>query len=99
MNTTTTQGHIIDIPAHLIPNMFDDWGMDTIHDVTPPACGPVTPNCLAVNGYSYNDDGEISSIDWITDNTVKSFTEDINPDETLTVWVPTIPPQLADELA
>lgn len=33
MNTTTT-GHIITVPAHLIPNMIDDWNMDDVRSTT-----------------------------------------------------------------
>jgi hypothetical protein len=32
--TRTLTGHIITVPAHLIPNMIDDWGMD-VHATTP----------------------------------------------------------------
>lgn len=33
--TTTLTGHIIEVPAHLIPNMIDDWNIDEVRSTTP----------------------------------------------------------------
>lgn len=91
-----TTGHIITIPAHLIPNMFDDWRMDNIHETN----GKGRKNRLSVNGYDMDDDGEISVIHWQTWNgSLDIVREDVAPDTMLTVWVPTIPAALAAELA
>lgn len=94
--TTTLTGHIIEVPAHLIPNMIDDWGMDDVHASTHDG-GKGT---LTISGYDFDDDGEISVIRWQTWNgTLTVIPEDMAPDTTLTLWVPEIPQALADELA
>lgn len=132
--TRTLTGHIITVPAHLIPAMIDDWGMEEVHTTTPlpatqqhhiesademqPGDAFIGPDAfsgyiverkntathdrgrMTISGYDFNDDGEISVIRWQTWNaTLTVIPEDIAPDTTLTLWVPTIPQALADELA
>lgn len=94
--TATLTGHIITVPAHLIPNMYDDWRMDVIHETTADGA----KSTITVNGYDMNDDGEISAIHWQTWNgTLHTVHEDVTPDTPLTLWVPSIPAALAAELA
>lgn len=94
--TTTLTGHIITVPAHLIPAMYDDWRMDVIHEASETG----TRGVLSVNGYDMDDDGEISRIAWQTWNgTMATIHEDVAPDTALTLWVPSIPAPLAAELA
>lgn len=94
--TRTLTGHIITVPAHLIPAMYDDWRMDTIHETN--RKGRKTR--LTVNGYDVNDDGDICVIHWQTWNgTMATVEEIVAPDTALTVWVPSIPEALAAELA
>lgn len=94
MNTKT--GHIITIPAHLLPFMFDDLRMDDIHETN----GKGKKNRLHVQGYRFNDDMEIDQISWQTGNaSMTTVYEDVAPDTELTVWVPSIPAALATELA
>lgn len=91
-----TTGHTITIPAHLIPNMYDDWRMDEIRETKPNG----KPTRLTINGYDFDDDGDITGIHWQTWNgTVATVYERVAPDTNLTVWVPTIPDALAAELA
>lgn len=93
--TLTLAGHIITVPAHLIPAMYDDWRMDVIH-----AADNGAKSAMTVNGYDIDDDGEISRIHWQTYNgTLLTVPENITPDTILTLWVPSIPEALAAELA
>lgn len=94
--TTTLTGHIITVPAHLIPNMIDDWGMDDVHAATTDG----VKGTITITGYDFDDDGDISVIRWQTWNgNLHVIPEDIAPDTPLTLWVPEIPQALADELA
>lgn len=88
-------GHIITVPAHLVPFIMDDLGIDDIHDAT-----DGRKRVMTVSGYDFNDDGEISVIRWQTWNgTLNVIHEDVTADTTLTLWVPSIPAPLAAELA
>lgn len=88
-------GHIITVPAHLIPFMFDDWRMDDIHETN----GKGRKNRLSILDYNTNDDGDIYEIIWQTWNGVlDTVREDVAPDTQMTVWVPSIPAELAAEL-
>lgn len=94
--TTTLTGHIITVPAHLIPAMYDDWRMDTIKTATPD--GDV--GTITINGYDVDDDGDISRIHWqMWNGNLHVIPECIAPDTMLTLWVPSIPEALAAELA
>lgn len=91
-----TTGHIITVPAHLIPFMDIDLNMDAIHSVN----HDDTKGALTIVGYNTDDDGEISSIRWQTWNgTLRTITDETAPDAQIDVWVPSIPAALAAELA
>lgn len=93
--TTTLTGHIITIPAHLVPFIMDDLNID-IHASTHDG----GKSKMTLSGYDFNDDGEICALRWQTWNgTLTVIPEDMAPDTELTLWVPTIPDALAAELA
>jgi hypothetical protein len=131
--TTTLTDHIVIVPAHLVPFIIDDLGINDVHAVTPlpakqqhhietademqPGDVFIGPDAfsgyiverknsatheratMTITGYDFNDDGEISVIRWQTWNgTMTVIPEDIAPDTTLTLWLPTIPDALAAEL-
>lgn len=94
-------GHYITIPALLIPHMYDDWGIHTIHDTrTNHTTGQPTTTPLTITGYDINEDNEICALYWTTGKpTHRPIYDPIHELTDITVWVPEIPEELANELA
>lgn len=88
-------GHIITVPAHLVPFIMDDLDIDDIHDAT-----DGRKRVMTLSGYDFNYDGAVSTLRWQTWNgTMTVIPTAVDDDTTLTLWVPSIPEALAAELA